>query len=175
MDITNDKMKKIIVGIFVVFIAAIISCTNTNDANKEKESTTSHVIQKANWLIGEWQHNSGTEKVTEIWEMENDSVYRGKSYSLRNDDTVSSERIRLEAHGEQLFYIPVVKDQNIGEVVKFTLKTVDNNQLVFENPTHDFPQKISYSLITKDSLLAEISGLYKGKQEAEKFPMHRVK
>lgn len=167
-------MKKTVTVFLFLAIAMIFSCKNET-TNNSNESVEMRQIEKANWLIGEWQNNSETKKVTEVWEKENDSVYVGKSYALRNADTVSSERIRLEEHGDKLFYIPVVKNQNIGEVVKFTLTSVASNQLAFENPEHDFPQKISYSLITNDSLFAEISGMYKGQQQSEKFPMHRVK
>jgi hypothetical protein len=167
-------MEKKIPGFLFFAMVTIGACKNV-DNQKELESSNVHRIEKANWLIGEWQHNSGTEKVAEVWEKENDTVYLGRSYDLRNTDTVSSERIRLEEHGDRLFYIPIVKNQNMGEVVKFILASENGNQLVFENPQHDFPQKISYTLITKDSLFAEISGMYKGKQESEKYPMHRIK
>lgn len=168
-------MKKILADFLLAGMVMMLSCQNLDRTEKKNEAITKHQIEKANWLIGEWQNNSETEKVTEIWEKENDSVYVGKSYSLRNADTISSERIRLEEHRDKLFYIPVVKNQNAGEVVKFTLVSSDANQLAFENPAHDFPQKISYSLITTDSLFAEISGMHKGQQQSEKFPMHRVK
>jgi hypothetical protein len=161
-------MKKIIQGLLCIEIATMLSgCT------QEQEYAKKHPLERAYFLIGKWQNNSET--ITEMWEKESDSVLLGKSYSLRNADTVSSERIRLEAHGEAVFYIPVVKNQNAGEAVKFKLVSSDANQLVFENSAHDFPQKISYSLITTDSLFAEISGMYKGQQQSEKFPMHRVK
>lgn len=168
-------MKKNLPGVLLVGLTMMLSCQNSDNADQQNESVALHQIEKANWLIGEWQNNSETEKVTEIWEKENDSVYVGKSYTLRNMDTISSERIRIEEHGDQLFYIPVVKNQNAGEAVKFTLASSGANQLAFENPEHDFPQKVSYSLITTDSLFAEISGMYKGQQQSEKFPMHRVK
>jgi hypothetical protein len=166
-------MKKKLLGILFFAMAIMVSCKNTN-VDKASESATNQRIEKANWLIGTWQNNSQTEKTIEIWKKENDSTYLGKSYSLHNADTISSERIRLEEHGDKCFYIPVVKNQNKGEVVKFTLTSMDANQLVFENPEHDFPQKISYTLMTNDSLFAEISGTYKGQQESKRYPMHRV-
>jgi hypothetical protein len=45
--------------------------------------------------------------------------------------------------------------------------------LVFENPKHGFPSKISYTQITKDSLFAEISGIQDKKAVKEAFPMSR--
>jgi hypothetical protein len=168
-------MKRIRSGFLFVSMTVMFSCQNLDSTEKKNEAATQRQIEKANWLIGEWQNSSETEKVTEIWEKENDSVYVGKSYSLRNSDTISSERIRLEEHGDKLFYIPVVKNQNAGKAVKFTFISSEVNQLAFENPMHDFPQRVSYSLITNDSLFAEISGMYKGQQQSEKFPMHRIK
>lgn len=40
-------------------------------------------------------------------------------------------------------------------------------------PAHDFPQRISYTLIHKDSLLAEISGTRNGIAQRKLFPMKR--
>ena len=44
---------------------------------------------------------------------------------------------------------------------------------MFENPGHDFPKKISYTKITNDSLVAEISGQQQGKPASEKFAMKK--
>jgi hypothetical protein len=94
---------------------------------------------------------------------------------MRNNDTISSESIQLVQEGDKLLYVPVVRKQNEGKRVVFTLSFSTDNQLVFENPQHDFPQKILYTLINNDSLLAEISGTYNGKHQSEKFPMSRAK
>jgi hypothetical protein len=47
--------------------------------------------------------------------------------------------------------------------------------LVFENPKHDYPKKITYTQITEDSLEAEISGILEGKASSEKFSMKKIK
>ena len=153
----------------------LISCKNNQEANSEIITKPANQLEAANWLIGKWGNSENGIDATEIWARENDSVYTGISYSIRDKkDTVSLERIRLEKQNDKLVYVPVVKEQNAGEVVKFTLTSSVGQQLIFENPEHDFPQKVSYKLITKDSLIAEISGIYKGKERSEKFPMHRM-
>lgn len=136
---------------------------------------TGHPIKNASWLIGTWKHQSPRGSSTEIWHKLNDSTYTAKSYVLRGTDTLSTESIRLEQHGGNLYYIPTVKNQNAGKAVTFKLTTPATGQLVFENPEHDFPQKITYTPIKPDSLLAEISGSYKGKERAIKFPMKKEK
>jgi hypothetical protein len=47
--------------------------------------------------------------------------------------------------------------------------------LVFENPKHDYPKKITYTKINDDSLVAEISGILDGKPSSEKFSMKKNK
>lgn len=164
-----------IIGLAIILTGCYISCKNNQDANSETLTKSPNELETANWLIGKWGNSENGIDVTEIWKKENDSVYTGISYAIRDKkDTVSLERIRLEKQKDNLVYIPLVKDQNAGEVVKFTLTSSEKHKLVFENPEHDFPQKVSYKLITKDSLLAEISGIYKGKAQCEKFPMSRV-
>ncbi len=159
----------------LVIASAIISCKNSNNKNiTENTITNFSELEKANWLIGEWQNNSPEGNATEVWEKENDSTFVGKSYFVIGKDTVSSESISLQQNGKDLFYIPTVKGQNNEQPVKFALTLSTNKQLVFENTKHDFPQKISYTQITKDSLLAEISGKMDGKQNSQKFSMTRV-
>lgn len=153
----------------------IISCSNSNSTKTTGVNSNSFTeLEKASWLLGGWQNNSPEGSATEVWEKQNDSTFTGKSYFVVGKDTVSYETISLEQHGKELFYIPIVKGQNNGQPVKFTLTALTSKQLVFENPKHDFPQKISYTQLTTDSLLAEISGTIEGKENSQKFPMVRA-
>lgn len=100
-------------------------------------------------------------------------MFAGKSYFVVGKDTVSSETISLRQNGNELFYIPTVKGQNNEQPVKFALTSSTRKQLIFENSTHDFPQKIAYTQITNDSLMTEISGTMNGKQNSQKFVLTR--
>jgi hypothetical protein len=99
----------------------------------------------------------------------------GKSYILKEKDTIVFETIQLLQEQNSLFYIPKVKNQNGDLPVRFTSKIVSDMQLIFENPQHDFPQIISYTKITADSLVAQIAGTKNGKERKQTFPMKRVK
>lgn len=132
------------------------------------------LLEKAYWLIGEW-HNVTPEGIaTESWTKQNDTVYAGKSLFIIGKDTVSSESLRLEQLGQEVAYVPTVKDQNKGLPVRFVMKTMSDTQMIFENPQHDFPQTISYTKINADSLVAEISGKEHGQERKQAFPMKRV-
>ena len=104
-----------------------------------------------------------------------DSVYTGESFVRSGQDTVSFEKLSLVQEGKTLFYIPIVSNQNGGQPVRFHLSEAGDGVLVFENPAHDFPQKITYTRIKTDSIVAEISGKTGKEEKREQFPMIRVK
>jgi hypothetical protein len=132
-------------------------------------------IKKAEWLIGTWENKTQRGCLYETWTKISDDELSGKSYILKEKDTIVLETIRLVQEQNSLFYIPKVKNQNDDMPVRFTTKIVSDVELVFENPQHDFPQIISYTKINADSLVAEISGIKNGKERKQTFPMKRVK
>lgn len=132
-------------------------------------------IQKAEWLIGTWENKTQKGSIYETWTKTGDNEFSGKSYSVKDKDTIVFENIRLVQENKKMFYIPTVNNQNDGLPVRFAAKTISENQLVFENPEHDFPQIITYTKITSDSLIAEISGTKNGQKRKQTFPMKRMK
>lgn len=153
--------------IVVLICTAVSQCVFAQSTGKN-----SAPIKQAEWLLGTWQNTTPRGVLVEQWQKLNDSTYTGKSYFWAGKDTAFTENIALEQRGGKLYYIPTVKNQNNGKPVKFTQTGAG---LVFENPAHDFPQKITYQQVKPDSLLAEISGMSKGKPRSQKFPMGRVK
>ncbi len=138
-------------------------------------SSQSSKVREVEWLIGTWKNKTPKGNIYETWRRTSDSELSGKSYFMKEKDTIVFETIRLVREPEGLFYIPIVKDQNNGISVRFAATTVSETQLVFENPQHDFPQIISYTRISPDSLTAEISGIRSGKVRKQVFPMERVR
>jgi len=132
-------------------------------------------IKNAEWLIGTWENKTQRGSVFETWTKISEVELSGKSYILKEKDTIVFETIRLLQQQDSLFYIPKVKNQNGDLPVRFNAKTISDTELVFENQQHDFPQIISYTKINSDSLIAEISGTNNGKERKQTFPMKRVK
>ena len=150
-----------------------MSCKTKENRDVEKTSVVISKLGKTSWLIGEWEGTTDGIAVTEIWKKASGNLLLGRSFSLKNSDTISSEHIELKLQDDTVFYIPKVKNQNQGQIVKFALTSYTDQTLIFENPMHDFPQKITYQLVNNDSLVAEISGINKGQMQSEKFPTHR--
>lgn len=132
-------------------------------------------IKKAEWLIGTWENRTSKGSIYEMWSKTNDNEFSGKSYMVKEKDTIVFENIRLVQEQGGLFYIPTVKNQNYGLPVRFTAKSISETKLVFENSQHDFPQIISYTKINEDSFVAEISGIKNGQERRQSFSMKRVK
>ena len=84
-----------------------------------------------------------------------------------------NHKIQMKQKGEELFYISTIKGQNNDKPITFKHNDNIEKQLVFENPKNDFPQKISYSKITKDSIFIQISGIQQGKSSSERFSMKK--
>lgn len=132
-------------------------------------------IKKAEWILGTWKNKTSKGNIFETWHKENDQAFLGKSYVIKEKDTIVFENIRLVQQENGLFYIPTVKSQNGGLPVSFAATTVTEERLVFENRQHDFPQIISYTRINADSLLAEISGMRNGQERKQTFPMKKLR
>lgn len=129
----------------------------------------------AKWLAGTWEYKTARGSIFETWEPANDSLLLGRSYRVREKDTLPMETIRLIKEGDSLFYIPTVPGQNGGQPVRFAATVVKDNELLFSNPAHDFPQWISYKLIRPDSLVASIGGTLQGEERKQVFPMKKVR
>lgn len=170
-------MKKNLGYLFTLVLAsALFNCSGPTSETVTVNAIGAYPeIEKVNWLVGSWHNTSPEVSSTEVWEKKNDSTLAGISFAIVGKDTVSYETVSLEQNGKATYYIPTVKEQNNAQPVKFTLTSSAGNKIVFENPLHDFPTKITYNKITNDSMVAEISGEIEGKERSEQFPFVRKK
>ena len=166
-------VKKTILLIVALSMCILYACNSQTE--KKTENTTLSLLNNADWLIGSWENNTPEGLLIEKWAPLNDSVLSGISYVTKGADTLFSETMKLELKGDKLLYIPTVKDQNNAMPVIFTSTSITNNEMIFENPTHDYPKKIIYRQITPDSLVAEVSAIVNGKEKKEQFSMKKSK
>jgi hypothetical protein len=164
--------------ILFILISVLIhaSCQNNETAEQKKTETSSYSkMKEAEWLLGNWTNQSEAGLAIEHWIKKNDSMFIGESYFIIGNDTASSERMSLEQHGDVMTYNPTVRDQNNNQRIEFTLTGFTEKQLIFENPKHDFPQKIIYNQVNPDSIFAEISGKMNGENKTISFPFCKLK
>lgn len=157
-------------------ITCMLACNNTSSGEK---AVPTQIVQYekldgTSWLLGTWTDSSKMGKATETWHKENDSTYSAESFIVSKKDTIFYEQVKLEQRNGEIYYIAKTKGQNDNEAVSFKLRSEHAAVLVFENPKHDFPTKITYTKIGGDSLYAEISGLAKGQERKVGFPFKKI-
>lgn len=158
---------KVIKPLLIGTVLILASCQDKSENKYEK-------LEKMTWLIGQWENKSPEGLLTETWTKDNDSTFSGQTYFIKNEkDTLHSESIVLTQTKEALIYRPTVKGQNNDQPVDFKLTSDLENSFTFENPKHDYPQKIVYKKVNDKSLVATISGIQQGKQSSESYPMKK--
>jgi hypothetical protein len=93
-------------------------------------------------MQGTWISQQGNVQFTENWVLKNDRLF-GKGYLIKDKDTAFGESLVAEMINNRLVYIADVKDQL---PILFACTNHTSDQWVFENPEHDFPKKITYTL-----------------------------
>ena len=125
-------------------------------------------------LLGNWEMNTPKGKIIEVWTYDSPVRFSGKSYRISADnDSTLLEEVEIVKEQGNLFFVPVVTGQNEGKPVKFALKSRIGGAYVFENKSHDFPQRVVYHLQSANELLAWIEGSKNGKERKSEFRYHR--
>lgn len=158
-------MKTQLIICIVLVGLMVCSAWNTKQSNK---------LDSAEWLLGTWENKTAQGSIYETWSKTNEVEFAAMSYVLNKKDTIVYENIRLVLEDDELFYIPIVNNQNDGLAVRFINILSLETQLIFENKEHDFPQMISYTKKSENSLIAEISGTKNGRKRKITFPMNRL-
>lgn len=167
-------MKKILYSVLIISSIIASSCNKYDSKGNLIKSYDE--LQKANWLLGEWEKKDSLGTLKEIWTSEDDSTFIGKSYYIQNEkDTLHDEQIELMQDGEHLIYTATVKGENNDTPIQFQMTKDEDSLLVFENPKHDYPQKIQYKLLKNGSIIATISGKQNKKISSESYPMTKKK
>ena len=122
------------------------------------------------WLAGSWvQEKPNGKERHEVWTIKDNHTLTGRGLKISGTDTTLLEYLEIIISDDQVYYIPTVPDQNEGKPVSFRLVTEESNYIIFENPAHDFPQRIIYkfnplmsdpfSVSAGDSILVRVESL----------------
>ena len=133
------------------------------------------VFSELQELSGTWMMESKRGAIYETWTRTGKDEMQGRSFKLNGTDTITLENVRLSKLEDGLFYIPIVANQNDGKAVTFKMINANNRTYVFENKQHDFPQRVIYHLVSKDSVHAWIEGTKNGKEGRYDYYFKRIK
>jgi hypothetical protein len=130
-------------------------------------------IEGLGWIAGCWAMDDGKESTQENWMKPAGQSMIGMSRTVSGGKTVFTEYLQIREMNGQLAYI-VSLGLNAKPTL-FKLIKSSESEVVFENPEHDFPQRIIYRRESSEALFARIEGQEKGVKKSIDFPFKRIK
>lgn len=107
------------------------------------------------WLAGCWEMRADGRLIEEHWMRAAGDGLMGMSRTTRGKDLAEYEFMRIARVEGKLTYLamPVAQAPTLFAPTKIT-----DDEALFENKAHDFPQRIQYWRKSRNQLKAEISG-----------------
>ena len=128
-------------------------------------------IDQLGWMAGCWTSvAAGERRVEEHWMKPAGGTMLGMSRTIQGDRTTGFEFMQIRQNGAGVVYIAKPSGQ---PEAAFTLTSATGTEARFENPDHDFPQRIIYRLNQDGSLHARVEGTRNGQVRGVDFPMKR--
>jgi hypothetical protein len=129
-------------------------------------------VARLGWLQGCWQTSGAEAGSGEQWMAAAGGTVLGMSRTVRKGVTTEYEFLQIrEVEPGKLAYIAMPSGR---PPTTFKLLRESDTEFVFENPAHDFPQRIIYKRDGDRVLNARIEGTVKDKAKGIDFPMKRV-
>lgn len=106
---------------------------------------SSQSLKDFEWLKGTWERQNVKPGNTafEVWEQTAEGL-AGSGVSLTGSDTTFVERLSIIEKDSDIYYVAFVSSN--GSPTYFKITSVSDNGFISENPQHDFPKKIAYTL-----------------------------
>jgi hypothetical protein len=129
-------------------------------------------IDRVAWLQGCWISESPQRTIEENWMAPRGGSMIGVARTTRDGTLVEYKLVVLREQKGQLEY----EAHPSGQATTVFLSTVlDDSRVVFENPQHDFPQRIGYERKGPEAVLAWIEGNTGGKPRRIEFSYRRTR
>jgi hypothetical protein len=141
--------------VFTIFILISLSIFSQSPLETPEKQI---ILKNLEWLSGYWTAEVDGTNMEELWLPESNGTMIGIHRDLFNSGKVFFEYLRIvQTENSISFYAsPMGK-----KPTEFKLKSLNEQSVVFENPEHDFPQRIMYSL-KANTMFVRIEGYVKG-------------
>jgi hypothetical protein len=129
-------------------------------------------LAELSWMTGSWAGSDTDPQFDEHWTHASGGTMLGVNRTVVQNRTVFFEYLRIEKTSAGIVYQASPKGRN--PPTPFRLVQSEPRRAVFENPEHDFPQKIIYWR-DNDVLHARIEGQENGKQKSSQWTWRRAR
>jgi hypothetical protein len=152
---------------FVTLLSALLALHVPSTSRAQSAPTVAQI----GWMAGCWEQSAGTRVIEEQWMRPRAGLMLGVSRTVVGDSLREYEQVALFERGGRLVYAATPARQGPAE---FESIAVSDSAVTFENPTHDFPQRVIYRRQGADSLLARVEGMRGGQLRGSDYPYRRV-
>ncbi len=129
-------------------------------------------VDRVAWLQGCWRSTRGEATVDEQWMAPRGGTMLGMGRTVRGSKLVEYELVLIKEQDGRLAYEAHPSGQ---PTATFMATTASDSSVVFENPQHDFPQRVGYRRNGADALEAWIEGQANGKSRRVDFSYQRAR
>lgn len=169
--------RKTLVMIWLGTALAVLGLASTFapaiEANQTGAPAQAFKIEDLSWLSGDWETAPGPMQIDEHWTVVRAGSMMGTSRAVARGKTVFFEYLRIEARGNDIFYVAHPKARNPG--TDFKLVKLTGQEAVFENKAHDFPKRVIYRKNADGTLSARIEGDGTEKEKPQDFQYRPMK
>lgn len=128
-------------------------------------------LEPLDWLAGSWSGESEKQTTEEVWLAPRGGVMLGLNRSTGEPEKASYVYLRIQSTVDGITYFA----RPMGEQeTAFPMKSMTPGEVVFENPSHDFPQRITYRL-NAEQLQVEIEGVVAGESRTQQWRFINMK
>jgi hypothetical protein len=142
-----------------VLLASLIALTlgYSISARVSQATVVAPSISDLAWMAGRWQTApGGRAQIEEHWMAPAGGTMLGMGRTIAGARTVEFEFLKLEQRADAIYY--VASPNGLCPATDFKLTRLSAREVVFENPAHDFPKRISYRKNADGSLTATVDG-----------------
>ena len=128
-------------------------------------------LDQVSWLTGCWEASNGPRTIEERWMAPRGGSMIGVGRTVRDNTLRDYELVLLTEKDGRLAY----EAHPAGQATNtFMSSLIADTAVIFEDPKHDFPQRVGYVRRGPDSLVAWIDGVASGASRRAEFPYRRV-
>jgi hypothetical protein len=132
---------------------------------------TSVRIEQLRWLTGCWEMNAPQRTIEEHWLPPRGGTMLGMGRTVQDGRTIEYESIVIRVENDRLAYEAHPSGQPSAV---FLSQQMTASSVVFENLTHDFPQRVGYERRGEDAVMAWIEGTQNGRTRRTEFSYQRM-
>lgn len=147
----------------IAVIALILGLSLAKGTGAEEAKPT---LADLAWISGCWQIETEKVRSEECWMEPAGTLILGLHRDVRSNGKTFFEYLRIEQTDSAIVYFATPRGK---ETTGFPLKETSKNKVVFENPDHDFPQRVIYHLRDDGTMVASIEGLQDGQMRTEEW------